>query len=232
MKQIVLILILLFQLSGFSQAKLQGKVHYTTFVDLKKMDSLLNVSQKNQKFENKKMFKNTKNVLGVLMFSQKESLYKVENKMVLEKKGINLTNILAGGNSIYYQSNKEHFSKSPDFDEELLIEMEKREWQITQESKKIGNFITYKAICKSCKNKKGTTVAWFAPQLPVSFGPKDFYGLPGLILQVTVNNTLTTKATKIILTDKISKIKKPKGRLITQKEYKEFSKNFFKNLRK
>jgi GLPGLI family protein len=98
------------------------------------------------------------------------------------------------------------------------------DWQITKETKNIDGYLCYKAINEikeTNRNKQVITteyVAWFAPSLPFSFGPKNFSGLPGLILEMKVNNT-TFLATKINLQEKEIKIEFPKGNRIDYNEY-------------
>lgn len=63
-------------------------------------------------------------------------------------------------------------------------------------------------------------VAWYTPQIPVNQGPGEYWGLPGLILEVNADRT-TILCTKIVLNpaDK-EEIKIPsKGKEITQEEY-------------
>lgn len=65
-------------------------------------------------------------------------------------------------------------------------------------------------------------VAWYTPQIPVNQGPDDFWGLPGLILEVNADRT-TILCTKIILnpSDKETIEKPKKGEEVTQAEYTE-----------
>ena len=63
-------------------------------------------------------------------------------------------------------------------------------------------------------------VAWYTPQIPISQGPGEFWGLPGLILEVNADRT-TILCSKLTLNpqDKI-KIKAPeKGRVISRDDY-------------
>ena len=53
------------------------------------------------------------------------------------------------------------------------------EWQITKETKKILNFECIKA---TSKNKSFLITVWFTKEIPVSSGPSNFFGLPGLVL--------------------------------------------------
>lgn len=68
--------------------------------------------------------------------------------------------------------------------------------------------------------KMETITAWYTPQIPVNTGPKDYYGLPGLILEINVGKT-TMLCTEIIINSKNTiEIKKPtKGKKVTRKEY-------------
>lgn len=65
-------------------------------------------------------------------------------------------------------------------------------------------------------------VAWYSPQIPVNQGPDDFWGLPGLILEVNADRT-TILCTKIVLNPAEKEtIEKPeKGEEVTQAEYTE-----------
>lgn len=64
--------------------------------------------------------------------------------------------------------------------------------------------------------------AWYTPQIPVRHGPSEYWGLPGLILEVSAGNT-TMLCTKIILNaESISKIEAPqRGKEITKAEYQK-----------
>lgn len=65
-------------------------------------------------------------------------------------------------------------------------------------------------------------VAWYTPQIPINQGPDDFWGLPGLILEVSADRT-TILCTKIVMNpDEKDELEKPKkGEKVTQTEYNE-----------
>ncbi|UMB60313.1 GLPGLI family protein [Lutibacter sp. A80] len=70
------------------------------------------------------------------------------------------------------------------------------------------------------KTEEVVVTAWYALNIPVSQGPSDFWGLPGLILEVSYGNT-NILCTKIVINpkDKIE-IKEPKkGKEVSQAEY-------------
>lgn len=65
-------------------------------------------------------------------------------------------------------------------------------------------------------------VAWYTPQIPVNQGPDDYWGLPGLILEVNADKT-TILCSKIVMNpEEKEEINKPKkGDEVTQAEYNE-----------
>ena len=62
--------------------------------------------------------------------------------------------------------------------------------------------------------------AWYTPQIPVNQGPDVYWGLPGLILEISADRT-TILCSKIILNpSEKTTLKIPsKGKEVTQKEY-------------
>lgn len=64
--------------------------------------------------------------------------------------------------------------------------------------------------------------AWYTPQIPINQGPSDYWGLPGLILEVNADRT-TILCSKIVMNpDEKEIIEKPeKGEEVTKKEYAE-----------
>lgn len=100
-----------------------------------------------------------------------------------------------------------------------------KNWQILNESKKIGDYLCYKAILKTPyinrfgESKIKIIEAWFAPSLPYAFGPENFCGLPGLILELAANRITTYVASKITIEKEDLNITFPKGNTITKKDY-------------
>ena len=126
-------------------------------------------------------------------------------------------------------------------------------WNLESESKKIGYYTCYKATCiipvsekdkqdfADFKNKQSDTTTqfmimdepkdklitvWYTPEIPISHGPADYWGLPGLILEANFDKTVIL-CSKIILNSKDKMgIKKPKkGRKVTKEEYERLIEN-------
>lgn len=165
------------------------------------------------------------------------------------KMSINLGSPNSGSTSRVYKDIKEqkYYKEDQIFGKEFLIidDFKTYNWQTTNETKKIGNYTCYKATYlpeltesekeaaaekeESAKNgsilaltpdKDRTITAWWTPEIPVSNGPGEYQGLPGLILEVKEQNTILL-CTKIEINpiEKLS-IKKPKsGKEINQKDF-------------
>jgi GLPGLI family protein len=70
--------------------------------------------------------------------------------------------------------------------------------------------------------KEVTITAWYSPEIPINQGPENYWGLPGLILEVNDGKTIIL-CSKIVLNSKEkAEIKEPTtGKVISQKEYDE-----------
>ena len=80
--------------------------------------------------------------------------------------------------------------------------------------------------------KEIEVVAWYTPQIPVNQGPGEYWGLPGLILEVNADRT-TILCSKIVLNpEEKEEIKKPtKGQEVTRKEYNQIMKDKMEEMR-
>jgi hypothetical protein len=95
------------------------------------------------------------------------------------------------------------------------------EWKLSGEQSEFLGYMVQKATAV----QDSTTVeAWFTPEIPVSTGPALFYGLPGMILVVSVNDGHTVySATEINLTAVEDGVIKPpdEGNEVSRDEYEE-----------
>ena len=110
-----------------------------------------------------------------------------------------------------------------------------RNWKLSKESKKIGEFICYKAtFIRSVPAGDFEVTAWYAPEIPVSLGPKNYYGeLPGLILELH-DNISSFRATNVQLHEKEkNRIYWPKeSEYISAEEYEKQSENLNRRLQR
>lgn len=91
-------------------------------------------------------------------------------------------------------------------------------WKLTGEAASFLGYPVYQAIAK----QDSTTIeAWFTPDIPVSAGPAQYGGLPGLILTLAVDsNRVVYTATAVDTTTAVAKITAPTdGSKVTRAEY-------------
>lgn len=70
--------------------------------------------------------------------------------------------------------------------------------------------------------KEIVVTAWYTPEIPVNQGPENYWGLPGLILEIN-DGTTTILCSKIVLNakDKVDIKPSKKGKVVSQKNYDE-----------
>jgi GLPGLI family protein len=96
-------------------------------------------------------------------------------------------------------------------------------WEITSETKIINGYKCYKAnyLRKRIllnKERLDKAIAWFCPEIPVSYGPTEFSGLPGLIFHLQANEH--SFVLKNIIYEENLSVKSPsKGTVISYNEY-------------
>ena len=110
-----------------------------------------------------------------------------------------------------------------------------QEWKILNDMKEVAGHICMNAVCEDTL-KMQTITAWFALDMPISGGPERLCGLPGLILEIDVNNgAMTIVADKIEmkkLTKELEMPKKIKGKKITEAAYSEMLRKYVAEKRK
>ena len=129
-------------------------------------------------------------------------------------------------------------------------------WTLGNETKKIGNYNCFKATTfiptddllwysfswsrmRTTNDSEEKTTeeddksvditeveAWYTPQIPVRHGPSEYWGLPGLILEVSAGET-TMLCSKIVLNPSdVIEIEAPsKGSVVTKSEYQDLIQN-------
>jgi len=106
----------------------------------------------------------------------------------------------------------------------------KYDWQITQDTTSIGKFLCKKAIVTNAAGEEIT--AWFTNEIPISAGPSQYGGLPGLILRCKTSNK-EWEAQSISMNDESPKTvfsKPEKGKSVNFSEYKEMKAKKLKQL--
>jgi GLPGLI family protein len=131
-----------------------------------------------------KLYKDAEPVSGILIFNDTISVYSVEDKLALDEKSkFNIAKIRAGGNSVYVNnlSKDLKFYTSEKTGNHFKVNYDDFKFEVTNERKVIKGYNCLKAIVLMKENDYNY-IAWFTPDLPFPYGPKNVHGLPGLIL--------------------------------------------------
>ena len=183
----------------------------------------------------------------ILNFDQKTSTYKEDVQLDAPKSQIGGAGVMvmsfggSGNGSIYFKNiNEKRFVNQTEImGKRFLVKdsLPNYQWNLSTETKNIGNYTCYKATftrtvediqmvfedgeSKENKIKKTvTTTAWYTPQVPVSNGPDNYQGLPGLILEINDGERLIV-CTEIVLnpSEKIEVKAPEKGEIVSQAAY-------------
>lgn len=104
-------------------------------------------------------------------------------------------------------------------------------WEPQSEEKSIGSYKCMKATATIDTMK---ITAWYCPDIPINDGPDIFWGLPGLILEVDIDNgkkVITLNSVKITAEPLAFDIP-DKGKEVTQPEFNAIKKEKLDEIRK
>ena len=178
--------------------------------------------------------KTTKPTTFYLFINGNESLYKAPldpEARMNEGYGQNRTVNVAQYENVYYTNLETEEKIFESFwTRGILVKVDKIDWILTDETKKIGDYLCYKATALIQteqllgNNFIDSIEAWYTKEIPVSFGIKEFHGLPGLTLELITNyesGKLCYIVTDIQLKpEEEIEIEKPKGkRIMSFKQY-------------
>lgn len=248
MKLIKLLVVFLFSVFIAKAQDFQGKAIYQSKfkIDMKLDSTRVSPIQQQQIME---MMKRQMEKSFELTFDKTTSIYKEEVKLEQEAGGFGGMMFIGGAmNGKHFKDvkNKTYVRESELMGKNFLIKDSLRvyNWKMVNETKMIGNFLCFKAeaILKGSemsmnfgRNQRNQTddkietkereiliEAWYTPEIPVSDGPADYWGLPGLIVEVNADRTsLSLLKVELNPKEKIQ-IKEPdKGKVVSKKEYDE-----------
>ena len=120
-------------------------------------------------------------------------------------------------------------------------------WTVTSVQKNIAGYYCYRAIGLQEETlikrdstghtyyprKTAIIYAWFTPEIPLPFGPAEYYGLPGVVLDAYhTRRHMRFRAEKIEKDVPVEVIKPKKGTIITNENYKHMLRRKWSNLLK
>lgn len=188
-----------------------------------------------------------------LRFDQKESIFTENQKLAQPKvkptNGITITVQQSQGELYKNLAEKRYTNQDELFGKRFLVKdsLKMPKWKLGKETKKIGKYTCYNATMikhvtreewssendSLVKTKEERIVtAWYTPQIPVNNGPAEYWGLPGLILEVQ-NGKTTLLCSSITLnpTEKIAIEEPEKGKKVNQAEFDKIQKERMDEMR-
>lgn len=156
---------------------------------------------------------------GTSLYMQNDEPIRISGRSLSEIKNIREAFIDQNAGGLYKnQKTNEYVSEADVFGEKFLIidKLQNYHWKFTEEVRTVGGYQVKKA--NAMINGEEVT-AWFTTEIPVKDGPGDYYGLPGLIIEV---NTFDKNyvAVNIQKPDASLHITKPsKGKPVSKESY-------------
>ncbi len=263
MKNLFLLALVLFSFSTMAQTAnnvtTEGEVVYQTTINLHQQ------IRGDRAEEIKKMMPEFQKTKSILYFSPIEMLYHklkeeadVKEEDLQQGRGRGFRMRMMGGSAddrFYTDIDDETVAEKIDFmGKTFLIEgdMKLRQWKLTGEQKTILGYVCQRAelvikidtTAKKQEEGRGrrrgprapkAITAWFTTQIPVAGGPRNYHQLPGMVLEVNIDN-----GNQIILAESVNlknleekTITKPTdGKKVTREEYKKIQKEKMAEMRK
>jgi len=240
MRKLLIILAVFAFAKAYSQ-ELSGIVTYQSqrSVDIKLGDGMDDAMQKQIQEQLKKQFQKT----YTLKFNGPESLYTEDESGIAPPQPSSGMSIVISGNSdIKYNNVKEerYVNQSDLMGKTFLVSdsLKKRDWKLVKEIKNIGKYTCFKATYEeeveewsmttegeeTHEKKMKTTTAWYTLDIPVPHGPDNYWGLPGLVMEVN-DGKFSLMCTKVALNpSEVVSIEAPvNGKAVSGEEYSRIS---------
>lgn len=256
-----LLSLVFFPVNKIQSQDFQGKAFYfsKTNMDMSRLGRGRQLNEQEKKQIEERM-KSWLEKTYILTFNAEESMFKEDEKLSspVGGRGPSMFGSSFSAGPQYKNVKGKIFIQDQEFfGKKFLIkeDLESYQWQMSGESKKIGEYTCFKAMTlrpaaelnwmiatrnrnndEANSNSKDNdsdsedkeeiemvqVTAWYAPQIPVSQGPGDYWGLPGLILEVTAGDNMML-CSKIIMNPKEKEaIEAPdKGEEVSKEEYHE-----------
>jgi GLPGLI family protein len=146
-----------------------------------------------------------------------------------------------GSETYYYDASKDMvICESELMGETFFIESnisKDYKWQITNETKQIGEYKCFRAeavVGFDDFRGKGSYIleAWFCPSFPFKYGPCEYYGLPGIVMEAGQLNSKIRFFVKKIekITPEQAKINFPSNKTLTHQEFTQKFNEVMKNI--
>ena len=198
--------------------------------------------------KNKYLYAGLDNALASLQFflvaNKVQCHFFMENGLAMNDRAKRLATAFTGKNNVYINLTTKLFVKQKNILNDIYFvsgDIDPK-WKLIDEEKVIEGYLCFKAISeKVVKTKENTNkivpvIAWYCPTIPFSFGPKEYFNLPGLIMELQ-EDKIAFLATKIMFNVEIKDlVLNHNTPIIKQEEYNiilgEKTDEFFAKIRK
>jgi GLPGLI family protein len=232
-----LLLFLFFNITIYSQSTKKSKVIAVTYnlnfynENINENEKILSAETKNQiNYVTNSIKKNEYGLYILEKVSVFNIIDKIDQSEEINKFSI-ITKALNGGKYYCDFNNNEKIYIIDDGEKFNITKfINEYKWNLTNESKIINGYKCFKATSHKeefSKLRKKTLsvspIVWYAPELPFPFGPSGLDGLPGLVLEGSINGKTYFYATKINFDykEKIDFERPKSGKYITPEEYED-----------
>ncbi|MEK9613448.1 MAG: GLPGLI family protein [Flavobacteriaceae bacterium] len=225
----------------------QGKAYYfsKSKMDLGRWGSRMSEAEKKQI---QSRLKNRLEKTYILSFNKEESLFIEEEKVDAMSGATDSWGSNFARGKQYKNILENKLVQAQEFyGKRFLVkdQLQEIQWNMGSESKQIGEYICFKAtaliptdelswynfswndLAKKTTDSEDPEIkltqveAWYTLQIPLKHGPAEFWGLPGLILEVSAGNT-TMLCSQVVINpkEKIEIVAPDKGKEITKIDYR------------
>ncbi|MGK0390832.1 MAG: GLPGLI family protein [Maribacter sp.] len=223
MKNLILFLLLSFPILIFAQTS-SGKILYKEVITVALPDKVKD-DPKNQVWIDK-MPKTRESDRELFYFGEK-SLYKNIKKEEAPNERKYMYDYQEPDNHYYIDIEADESVHLTDFFRKSFLvtgEHKERTWKMTKNQRMIKDYLCFEATAGDTTDQ---VIVWFTPQIKTTAAPMYLNGLPGLILEVSMNEgKFKLSASTITLNEtKEEEIEKPtKGKKMTKEKYDEMVK--------
>lgn len=245
--KILLISTFLFAPTADSTKEFKGKAYYfsKSKMELGSWGARMSEAQKKQTYAR---LKNRLEKTYILSFNGEESLFNEEDQVDAMSGATDSWGDNFSRGEQYKNIKENQLVQSQEFyGKKFLVkdQLQPIEWKMGSETKQIGQYMCFKATAsiptaelawydfswsdlRQATPAEGEEVevpmtdveAWYTLQIPVGHGPAEYWGLPGLILEVSAGNTVML-CSKIVLNpnEEIEIVAPDKGKEINKTDY-------------
>jgi len=227
-----------------TSVEVQGKAYYfsKSKLDLGNWAARMSEAQKKQM---QARLKNRLEKTYILSFNSNESIFEEEERVdaisgATDSWGSNF----ARGKQYKNVEANQLVQTQEFYGKRFLVKdkLQEIDWQMGTEAKQIGEYMCFKATAKvpaselawydfswgdlnrSEEDDEAMTEveAWYTLQIPIKQGPAEYWGLPGLILEVSAGNTVMLCSQIVLNPKEIVEIEAPsKGKEINKIDYRK-----------